>query len=132
MPIKCEWSTEMEKVFITTFSGQCSIQDIKDVIPLSKQVMGDYDGMIDSIIVYTGAVFENGNYISLISYLRDNALKNTDLTIGVGLQSFVKVLNKLAYQFIPEVVPAFYVDTMQEAYDMIQKHRERGYSKVIK
>jgi hypothetical protein len=120
MPVEVTWSPVVSNTVWVKFSGICGVQDIYDCISQAYALAGKVDFEVVLIMDFSGSTWKAENYLSTMGYLSTHTLANRKFTVGVGLSAVFKSLTKVAVRINPESVINYTVDTLDEAYELIQ------------
>jgi hypothetical protein len=121
MPVEVTWSMEVKNTIWIKFSGRCGVQDFYECVS-QVYVLG---GKVDFEVVLLMDFFESSwraeNYLVIPGYVKRYTLPTRKFTVGVGLSPIFKSIIKVAVRINPEVAINYTVDTLDEAYAIIQR-----------
>ena len=124
MGIQVRWDNSEQTIIYCDFNEEWTLDDFHTMIDEIYALARSVSHQVYLISDYTRSRVPPRQWLSTGAHIEKRKSMNTELSIVVGANTFVNVMLNVAQKLFLKDFPICTVATLQEAYQIIEKHNQ--------
>jgi len=128
-----DWNNPEHTIILVTFDGVWESADIYRMINKGVSMLKSVNHPVDSIFDFTRSTFSPTNLLSAAEKMENDLQENNRLAVIVKANVYIRSIIKVAKIFAPRALENIhFVNTVEQAYDLIQKQSDQDFIQEVK